>query len=92
MNPLSLFAGAGLVTKLIAAGSIALALLGAYGVWHHKIATKYYARGWDAAIAAIAAQDRRAIDAAKKARAAVVDCVDRDGMRWDQSAGKCIGG
>ena len=82
---LSSLGAAGLVTKLIAAGIVLASILAAYGIWHHKV----WRSGYDYAIAAIAAQDKKAIDAAKKARAAVIACADTDGMRWDQSTGQC---
>lgn len=45
----------GLAVKLILAASLALAALGAYGVWHHKV----FSSGYDRALADIAAEDKR---------------------------------
>jgi hypothetical protein len=81
---LAAFGGAGLVTKLIVAGSIAAAALTAYGVWHHHV----WRNGYDRAIADIAAADSRAIGRAKDARARLRDCTE-SGKRWDQSTGRC---
>jgi hypothetical protein len=68
---------------VVTVGGIA-AILAAYGLWHHKV----FNSGWNAAIAAIAAQDRRAIDAARSARAHWRACVDGDGV-WNASTGQC---
>jgi hypothetical protein len=68
---------------VVTVGGIA-AILAAYGLWHHKV----FNSGWNAAIAAIAAQDRRAIDAARSARAHWRACVDSDGV-WNASTGQC---
>lgn len=70
-----------LTTKLIAAGVVALVVIGAYWAWH----TTIYNRGWHAAIAAIAAQDTEAVDAADKARALVRACYDSGGV-WSQGS------
>jgi hypothetical protein len=67
----------------IIGGGIA-AILAGYGLWHHKV----FNSGWNAAIAAIAAQDRRAIDAARSARANWRACIDSDGV-WNASTGQC---
>ena len=67
----------------IVGGGIA-AITAGYGLWHHKV----FNSGWNAAIAAIAAQDRRAIDAARSARANWRSCVDGGGM-WNASTGQC---
>jgi hypothetical protein len=60
------------------------AVLAGYALWHHKV----FNSGWNAAIAAIAAQDRRAIDAARSARAHWRACVDGGGV-WNASTGQC---
>jgi hypothetical protein len=61
----SLFRALSLKLRIaVIVGGIA-AILAGYGLWHHKV----FNSGWNAAIAAIAAQDRRAIDEARSARA-----------------------
>ncbi|MCK1676658.1 MULTISPECIES: hypothetical protein [unclassified Bradyrhizobium] len=81
---LALLQASGLVTKLIVAGSLALAVLGAYGVWHHKV----YRAGYDRALADIAAEDARAIASATELRSTWLACR-KAGRRWMQSEGKC---
>jgi ABC-type amino acid transport system permease subunit len=68
----------------IAAGLVALVI--AYGIWHHHV----YMEGWNAAINAVARQDAKAIAAAKAGRDAFNKCRD-SGLRWDQSTGQCGG-
>lgn len=70
-------------------GAAALAAVGG-GIWavHHHI----YQSGYDAAISDVAAQNKEAVDAADKARAAVRACNAVDGMRWDQFARQCVRG
>lgn len=80
------FAASGL-TKLIMIGSVIAALGIGYGGWYIHV----YNKGYNAAIAAIARQDAKAIARATAARSAVNECADR-GLRWDQSTGKCEGG
>lgn len=80
----ALLQASGLVTKLIVAGSLALAVLGAYGVWHHKV----YRAGYDRALADIAAEDQRAIASATELRSTWLACR-KAGRRWMQSEGKC---
>ena len=67
----------------IVGGGIA-AIAASYGLWHHKV----FNSGWNAAIAAIAAQDKGAIDAARSARANWRSCVDGGGV-WNASTGQC---
>ncbi|UGX98216.1 hypothetical protein G6321_00025065 [Bradyrhizobium barranii subsp. barranii] len=74
----------GLLAKLIAAAVAALALLAAYGVWHHRV----FQSGYDRALADIAAEDLRAIGKATELRDVWRDCRKRGG-RWIQSEGKC---
>lgn len=74
----------GLAVKLVLAGSLALAALGAYGIWHHKV----FRAGYDRAIADIAEEDKRAIGQATDRRKTWRECRDRGG-RWIQSEGKC---
>jgi hypothetical protein len=71
-----------LTTKLIAAAGAVLLIGVAYWAWH----TTIYNRGWHAAIEAVAAQDKEAVDASEKARARVRDCYGSGGV-W--SAGTC---
>jgi hypothetical protein len=68
----------------IAAGLVALVI--AYGIWHHKV----YKEGWNDHEAAIIRQDKKAIAAALAKRGALNECVAR-GMRWEQSTGECVG-
>lgn len=74
-------------TKLAMAGALFLALATAYGVWHHTVWERGYAR----AISDIARADGKAVKRATDARNAIVDCRSR-GLRWDQSTGQCSGG
>lgn len=55
-----------------------------YGVWHHKV----YTKGYDAALAAVARADARAVGKATEYRNAFKDCRARN-MAWDQTTGKC---
>jgi high-affinity Fe2+/Pb2+ permease len=80
----SLFRALSLKLRIVVIGGGIVAILAGYGLWHHKV----FNSGWNAAIAAIAAQDRRAIDAARTARAHWRACVDGDGV-WNVSTGKC---
>lgn len=77
----SAFSGASTLTKIIALGSILLALSGVYGIWHHRV----YKSGYDAAILDIAKADAKAVKRARDARARLKAC---DGT-WDQTAGVC---
>ena len=80
----SLFRALSLKLRIITVGAGIAALAVSYGLWHHKV----FNSGWNAAIAAIAAQGRRAIDAARSARANWRACVDGDGV-WNASTGQC---
>ena len=80
----ALFRTLSLKLRIIIIGGVVAAILTGYGLWHHKV----FNSGWNAAIAAIAAQDRRAIDAARSARAHWRACVDGDGM-WNAATGQC---
>ena len=77
--------GAGLLTKLIVAGGLALSLLTAYGVWHYKV----YQNGVTDTIAAIAREDQRLINRALEARGKLKECKDA-GRPWDQTTGGCL--
>jgi hypothetical protein len=70
---------------------IAALVAGSIGaIWFGtSIYNKVYYRGYNAAIAAIAAQDKEAVDAAEKARSLVRECNATDGMRWDTTRGLC---
>jgi hypothetical protein len=81
---LSALSAAGLLTKLLVAAGLVAALLAAYGVWHHKV----YTKGWNAALAAIARQDSRAIADATKLRSAFKACREAN-RKWDQTTGAC---
>jgi hypothetical protein len=70
--------------RIIIIGGAIAAIAAGYGLWHHKV----FNSGWNAAIAAIAAQDKEAIDAARSARANWRSCVD-DGGVWNASTGQC---
>lgn len=83
----ALFGGLSLISKLIAVGSLILVIVAAYGVWHHKI----YQKGYDRAIADIAAQDAKAIERAQRARGIYKLC-EESGRRWDTATGTCAGG
>lgn len=76
--------GSGLAVKAIALAVAALALLAAYGVWHHQV----FQSGYRRALADIAAEDMSAIGAATDLRKTWRACRDRGG-RWIQSEGKC---
>jgi len=81
---LALLQASSLLTKIVAAGALALALLGAYGVWHHKV----YRSGYDRALSDIAAEDKRAIGSALELRQVWKHCR-ASGRRWIQSEGRC---
>lgn len=69
---------------------VAGALLGGYLTWKNSIWKEGHDAGYTEAINAIAAQDGRAIGAAKDARVRVHDCRAR-GLRFKQSTGECGG-
>ncbi len=75
---LPLWARAGIIV------GAAAAVLAAYKIWEYRV----YHRGYDAAIAAIAAQDERAINAAKAGRDRYRTCVE-SGSVWDVTSGEC---
>jgi hypothetical protein len=80
----TLFRALSLKLRIIIIGGVIAAIAATYGLWHHKV----FNSGWNAAIAAIAAPDRRAIDAARSARANWRACVDNGGV-WNASTGQC---
>lgn len=81
------FGAAGVLTKLIVVGSIALSLVATYGVWHYHV----WSNGYDKALSDIASQDKKAVAKATSYRNVFLECRTR-GLRWDQSTGKCGGG
>jgi hypothetical protein len=72
--------------KLAAIAVVVAALAVGYAAWRHSI----YQEGYDDAMAAIAAQDAKALAARDAAVSRVRECHD-SGMRWDQSARQCVG-
>lgn len=80
-----LFRALPLLGKLAVAGALLAAIAGAYSAWHYTI----YSRGYDAAIADIAAENKEAVDAADKVRSQVRDCFDGGGD-WDVVGRVCI--
>jgi hypothetical protein len=83
---LSFVPGGKLATKLVVLVGAVLALLAAYGVWHHHV----YTQGKEDTLNAIARNDAKIVAEGRKRRRLVVDC-DAGGLRWDQSTGKCVG-
>lgn len=75
-------------TKLGRTIAITAAIAAGVAIGWAIFATHYYNKGWAAAIHAIAAQDKRAIDAAKHARETVESCRDSGGT-WDVTSGAC---
>lgn len=78
------FKAASLSMKAIAIGSVLVVIVTSYGIWHHKIWERGYAR----ALSDIAKQDAKAVARATALRSTWRDCRDRGGV-WDQSTGKC---
>lgn len=52
------------------------------------LSVHYYNKGWHAAIAAVAAKDKEALDAVDSAVSKVDECIRRNGS-WDTSTGVC---
>lgn len=71
-------------TKCVAAAVFVLATVGAYWVGHHG----EYRRGYDSALAAIAAENAAAVARATELRNVWRECRDRNGQ-WDQTTGSC---
>ena len=69
---------------------IALLAVSTLGGLYWAIDSHAEERGWNKAIAAIAAKDKRAIDAARTARGNVDNCLAAGGV-WDTASGKCNG-
>jgi hypothetical protein len=61
-----------------------VALIGGYAYWDHRV----YTRGYNAAIADVAAKNKGAIANVRKATKNVRDCYERDGA-WDAARGLC---
>lgn len=74
----------GLVTRLAVYGGLLLAVVAAYGVWHHSI----YSKGYQAALADIARADAKAVQRATAYRNKFKDCRAA-GKAWDQVTGTC---
>lgn len=79
------FTGLSLLGRIGTAGGVLIAVIAAYWFWHHTV----YNRGYDAAIAAIAAENKEAVDAADRARQKVRACADSGG-NWDVTGGVCV--
>lgn len=76
--------GAGLLTKVIIALSLAATLMAGYGLWHHEV----YQSGVNDTLAKIAAADERLVQRALKMRGELKLCQEA-GHAWDQSSGRC---
>lgn len=79
-----------ILTWGVSAAAMLAVAAGLYGAWHHKV----YTEGYQAAINEIVAENERAIDVAKQARARWRNCTAAtdaaDGVwRWNQSSGQC---
>lgn len=73
------------IGKSLAFAGVGLALLATvYGIWHVRV----YKSGWNAAIAAIAAQDQSAIADAQQKRSVFKACR-AEGRKWDPTTGTC---
>jgi len=73
-----------LVWKLIG-GLVVVAVIGG-GISYWSV--HQYNKGWNAAIASVAAQDQEAVDAVNKATSNIADCTNSGGV-WRSSSGKC---
>lgn len=72
------------IAKLIVAAALLIAAATAYGIWYHNV----WSNGYDRALVDIANQDQQAITSARRYRDRVRACA-ADGLRWDQTTGKC---
>lgn len=81
---LKFFTGGTLLVQIGVLLGIFAVVAAAYFGWK----THVYNNGWNAAIAAIAAQDKNAVEAARAARNTFRACVDGGGV-WDVTNGKC---
>jgi hypothetical protein len=66
----------------------ALLLVSTFGGLYYAIDSHAEERGWNKAIAAVAAKDKRAIDEARKLRSASDSCNDSGGV-WNVTRGQC---
>lgn len=82
---LALIGAIPLVGKLAIVG-VLVASVGGGLTW---LSVSQFNKGYNAAIADIAAENKEAVDAANKARQTVRDCNARGGG-WDQSRGLCL--
>lgn len=73
--------------QLAIGGALALAAGGGFVA----LKVHYQNVGYARAVHDVAVQNQEAVDAVNTARARVRDCNSRDGMRWDQVAGECVG-
>lgn len=71
-------------TRLGILAGLVLALITAYGVWHHRV----YAAGYQSALADVARADAKAVARAQSYRAALREC-QASGRGWDQTTGRC---
>jgi len=70
--------------KLVIAGVVALAFVAAFAWWsEHR-----FNKGYNSAVADIAAQDKEAVDAVNSARDAMRECRATGGV-WSQAGGNC---
>lgn len=81
-----------ILTWGVSAAALVAVTAGVYGAWHHKV----YTEGYSAAINEIVAENERAIDVARQARARWRNCTATDAAdgvwRWDQTTGQCVRG
>jgi hypothetical protein len=71
-------------TKCLIAMAFVVSVVGSYWYGHHG----EYAKGYDAALSDIAAENDAAIQRATEKRSVWKECRARDGQ-WDQSTGEC---
>jgi hypothetical protein len=77
------------LTRLIIAGSIALALLGAAAAYVKSVERAAYIRGQDELQVAVEKRNKVAAQGAQEARNALDRCYDTGGT-WDQTTGGCL--
>lgn len=68
---------------------LTLGIAGAWGYVSVSAYNKGYNKGWDAAIAAVAAKNKEAVKDAERVKTKVKDCFDSGGD-WDVVNGKCM--
>jgi len=73
------------IGRWVAGVGLAVLLLGGAALW---IDIRAYNRGYAAAIAKIAAQDKEAVDAVNKAVNRIAECRASGGV-WRQATGEC---